>query len=65
MAKYELIKTTDVNGEIWYNIKKDGYHVNQSFTKDIDIALEMLEGFEKGKQSEPIIEVIKTLEIDD
>jgi hypothetical protein len=66
MAKYELMEKTEVNGEIWYYIRKDGdYSVNNTWTKKLEEAQEMLEQFEKGKQSEPIYKVLKTIEIDE
>jgi len=27
-TKYELVKKTEINGEIWYHITKDGTHVS-------------------------------------
>jgi hypothetical protein len=62
MAKFELIKTTDVNGEVWYNIKKDGLHVNQSFSKDLKLTEQMFDELVNGKPSEPIVEILKTIE---
>lgn len=62
MAKFELIKTTDVNGEIWYNITKDGLHVNTSFTKKLEDAEKLFEELTNGRPSEPIIEILKTIE---
>jgi len=65
MAKYELIKKTEVNGSIWYHITKDGDHVNETWTQNIDEATEMFGEIEKNMILEPIIEILKTLEIDD
>lgn len=65
MAKFELIKTTDVNGEIWYNIKKDGLHVNQTFTKKFEDAEKLFEELTNGRPSEPIVEILKTTEYGD
>lgn len=62
MAKFELIKTTDVNGEIWYNITKDGLHVNTSFTKKLEEAEKLFEELTNGRPSEPIVEILKTIE---
>jgi hypothetical protein len=62
MAKFELVKTTDVNGEVWYNIKKDGLHVNQSFSKDLKLTEQMFDELVNGKPSEPIVEILKTIE---
>lgn len=65
MAKYELIKKTENNGEVWYSIRKDGYHVSNSTTLDLKTAELLLEEFEKGKPAEPIIEILKTIEAHD
>lgn len=65
MAKYELIKKTENDGEVWYFIKKDGSYVNNSSTRDFEMACEMLESFKKGKPSEPIIEIIESIEVDE
>jgi hypothetical protein len=65
MAKYELIKKTEVDGEVWYHITKDGCHVNETYTKNLDEANELFDQFSKGKPSEPIIEILKTIEIND
>lgn len=62
MAKFELIKTTDVNGEIWYNITKDGLHVNTSFTRNLQDAEKLFDELTNGKPSEPIVEILKTIE---
>ena len=62
MAKYELLKTTDVNGEIWYSINKDGLHVNTSFSRDLKQTEEMLEELVNGKPSKPVVEILKTIE---
>ena len=65
MAKYELIKKTEVNGEIWYHITKDGSHVNETWTKNLNEANEMFSNLETNTILEPIIEVLKTYEIND
>ena len=65
MAKYELIKKTEVNGAVWYHITKDGDHVNETWTQSIDEANEMFSEIEKNTILEPIIEILKTYEIDD
>jgi len=62
MAKYELLKTTDVNGEVWYSINKDGIHVNSSFSKELKVTEEMLTELLNGRPSQPIIEILKTIE---
>ena len=65
MAKYELIKKTEVNGSIWYHITKDGDHVNETWTQELEEANQMFSEIEKTMILEPIIEILKTLEIDD
>jgi hypothetical protein len=65
MAKFELVKKTENNGDVWYFIKKDGIYVDNSSTRDFEMGCEMLESFKKGKQSEPIIEIIKSIEVDE
>lgn len=65
MAKFELVKTTELNGDIWYNITKDGYHVNQSFTKDLEFAEKMFNGLVNGNPSEPIVEILKSIDYAD
>lgn len=65
MAKYELIKKTENNGEVWYCINKDGLHVSNSYTRDLQTALAQLDEYEKGKPSEPIVQVLKTIEVDE
>lgn len=67
MAKYELMQKTETNGEIWYFIRKeDGIiSVENSWTKNIERAEEMLEGLKNGKPSEPIFEILKTIEVDE
>ena len=61
MAKYELVKKTEVNGAVWYHITKDGDHVNETWTQSIDEANEMFSEIENTRL-EPIIEVLKTHE---
>lgn len=62
MAKYELIKKTEVGGAVWYHITKDGDHVNETWTQDLNEANEMFSQVEKTMILEPIIEVLKTHE---
>lgn len=62
MAKYELIKKTEVNGAVWYHITKDGDHVNETWTQDLNEANELFSVVEKTTILEPIIEVLKTHE---
>lgn len=61
MAKYELVQTTEVNGKIWYNIEKNGEHIDETFTQDIDKALKMFDDFVNGgKPAKPIKEILKS-----
>ena len=63
--KYELVKKTEINGDVWYHITKDGIHVNESYTKNLEEAEKLFDELVKGKPSEPIIEIIKTIELDE
>jgi hypothetical protein len=65
MAKFELLERIENTGEIWYFIRKDGEHANNSFTKRLEEAEKMLEEFKKGKQAESITRTIKTIEVDE
>lgn len=66
MTKYELVKKTEVNGDVWYFIRKnDGFSVDQSWTKTLEDAEKMLEELQKGKNAEPIYETLKTIEVDE
>ena len=65
MAKYELKKKTDTNGDTGYYICKNGNYVNNSFSLQIEDAEKMLQNFIDGKPSEPIIETLKTIEVND
>lgn len=63
MAKYELIEKTEINGEIWYSILKDGRYVDNSFTKHIEEATQMFNELANGtRPSVPIIKILKTIE---
>ena len=66
MATYELKEKTETNGEVWYFIHKDGKYVDYTYTTNIDEASQMLDKYASGEQnSEPIIKVIKTIEVDE
>jgi hypothetical protein len=65
MAKYELVKKTQLDGEVWYHITKDGDHVNETYTRFLDEANELFDKITNGKTIEPIIEIIKTIQIDE
>lgn len=66
MAKYELMEKTENNGDVWYYIRKDkGLSVENSWTKKLQDAEKMFEQIQKGKPVEPIIQILKTIEIND
>jgi hypothetical protein len=65
MEKYELIKKTDTNGDVGYFLKKNGKYVDKSFTFKIEEVEKMLEEFINGKPTEPIIEILKTIEVNE
>jgi hypothetical protein len=65
MTKYELVEKTEVNGEVWYHILKDGDHVNETYTLRLQDAEIIFEELIKGKPSEPIIKILKTIEVDE
>ena len=66
MAKYELMQKTEINGDVWYFIRKDeGTSVEQSWTLSLEKAEKMLQKLEQTKQSEPIFKVLKTIEVNE
>jgi len=66
MAKYQLMEKTENNGEVWYYIlKEDGMSVNNSWTLKLEKAEEMFEEIQKGKPTEPIIKILKTIEVNE
>ena len=66
MAKYELIKKTENNGDVWYYIRKDDFlSVENSWTKKLEDAEKMFEQIQKGKPTDPIFETIKTIQLDE
>jgi|TARA_R110000868_G_scaffold215159_1_gene465258 hypothetical protein len=65
MAKYELVEKTEINGEVWYLIRKDGYYVSDSVTRKLEQAETMLSRLEQGTPSEPIFKTLKTIEVDE
>ena len=66
MAKYELMQKTENNGDVWYYIRKDeGFSVENSWTKKQEDAEKMLEQIQKGKPADPIIKILKTIEVND
>ena len=65
MAKYELVKKTDTNGDVMYYINKDGRYVDKSVCSNLEKAEVLLDEFINGKPSEPVIETIKTIEVND
>lgn len=66
MAKYELVKKTEINGEVWYFIRKgDGYSVENSWTMRLEKAERMFQELESRKNLEPTFETLKTIEVND
>jgi hypothetical protein len=66
MAKYELMEKTENNGDVWYYIRKDEFlSVENSWTKKFEEAEKMLDQIQKGKPAEPIIQILKTIEVND
>jgi uncharacterized protein YtpQ (UPF0354 family) len=66
MKKYELVKKTEINGDVWYFIRKDdGYSVDNSWTTRLEEAERMLNELENGRTSMPIFETLKTIEVND
>ena len=66
MAKYELMEKTEVNGEVWYYIRKeDGFSVNNSWTRKLEDVEKMFKELQEGKSSEPIVKILKTIEVND
>ncbi len=66
MAKYELMQKTENNGDVWYYIRKDnGLSVENSWTKKLEEVEKMFEEIQKGKPVEPIIQILKTIEVNE
>jgi hypothetical protein len=66
MKKYELVKKTEINGEVWYFIRKDdGYSVENSWTIHLEKAERMFQEIENRKNLEPIFETLKSIEVND
>lgn len=65
MAIFELIKKTEVGGDVWYSIQKDGNYVESSITRSLEEAEEKLEKFANGEPTKPIIETLKTINTDE
>jgi len=66
MKKYELVKKTEVNGDVWYFIRKDdGYSLENSWTMHLEKAERMLQEIESSKNLEPIFETLKTIEVEE
>jgi len=64
-TKYELVKETQIDGTNWYHITKDGVHVNETYTKNLEKATEQFDKIMQGYLPETKIEILKTLEIND
>lgn len=64
-TKYELVKETQIDGRIWYHITKDGVHVNETYTQNLEEVTEQFEKIMQGYLPETKTEILKTLEIND
>ncbi len=64
-TKYELVKETQIDGRIWYHITKDGVHVNETYTTNVEEATEQFDKILQGYLPETKTEILKTLEIND
>jgi uncharacterized protein YtpQ (UPF0354 family) len=66
MTKYELVKKTEINGEVWYFIRKgDGYSVENSWTMHLEKAERMFQEIESRNSLDPIFETLKAIEVND
>jgi hypothetical protein len=65
MTKYEIVERTEVNGQVWYHIRKNDDHVEGTFTRELEEAEKNLEELLKGKPTEPIIKILKTIEVNE
>ena len=66
MTKYELVKKTEINGEVWYYIRKDdGYSVDNTWTTKLEEAEQMFQEIETRKNLEPTFETLKTIEVEE
>jgi hypothetical protein len=65
MAKYELMEKTEPNGAVWYHIRKNDNHVDGSYTRELEEAEKNLEELLNGKPTEPIIKILKTIEVNE
>lgn len=65
MANYQLKKKTDTNGDVSYYICKDGSYIDKSYSYKLEEAEKMLEEFINGKPAEPIIEILKTIDVNE
>ena len=45
MAKYEIVERTEVNGQVWYHIRKNDDHVEGTFTRELEEAEKILKNF--------------------
>ena len=64
-TKFELVEETEVDGQVWYKIHKDGQYVLGTLTKRLDEANRMFGEFSNGRQTVPILKVIKTIEVNE
>ena len=64
-TKYELVKETQIDGRIWYHITKDGIHVNETYTQNLEEVTEQFDKIVQGYLQETKTEILITLEIQD
>jgi hypothetical protein len=64
-TKYELVKETQIDGRIWYHITKDGIHVNETYTQNLEEVTEQFDKIVQGYLPETKTEILRTLEIQD
>jgi hypothetical protein len=65
MAKYQLVEKTEIKGDVWYLIHKDGLYVSSSCSTKLEEVQKMFEEIVNGKPLEPIIKILKTIEVDE
>lgn len=63
MAKYELIKETKFNGDIFYSISINGNYLSGSTSMNLETTQTQFDML--VKQINPIIEILETVEINE
>ena len=64
-TKFELVQETEVNGQVWYKIFQDGNYIYGTLTRHLEEATNNLEALANGRQTGPILKVIKTIEVNE